>query len=248
MAKKRPPPKEESCPIWMATYADLMSLLLCFFVMLFSMSVIAEVKWEALVETLQKDFGSYAGSSRVRTPGRSAATSTSTSERSRRTAALTGGQPIVGPQGPAANVVSIRLTGEVVKGGLILFDMGNDELTEQAKSDLKKLFPILAGSPYKIMLRGHASPTEIGKIFKEDIDLAFARAVHVRKYLVSLGLEKEFFEINVVDSSSPPNRAVLPAGTAPNRAGASVEVMLLDQTGRLLKENQGQWTKDTPVQ
>ncbi len=39
-------------PAWMATFSDLMNLLLCFFVLLFSMSNIDEAKWEELVNSL----------------------------------------------------------------------------------------------------------------------------------------------------------------------------------------------------
>ena len=231
----------------MGTYADLMSLLLCFFVMLFAMSIIAEVKWEALVETLQRDFG-YQGRSTTPQKGRGVTPSVaSTSERSRRTSALTGGQPNQGPQGPARSVMTIRTEGELAKGGVILFELGHDALTESAKEGLDSLFTTLLGSPFKIQLRGHAGPTEVGRIHKEDTDLAYNRAFNVREYLVELGLKKEFFEI-VADPSSPPNPAILPPGMNPNQAGASVTVMLLDKTLRVLQDNRDQRTTDAPVQ
>ena len=34
---------------WMDTYGDMVTLLLCFFVLLYSMSTIDSAKWEALV-------------------------------------------------------------------------------------------------------------------------------------------------------------------------------------------------------
>ena len=57
MAKRR---KEESggggSPGWMATFSDLMNLLLCFFVLLFSMSSVDAAKFEAVVASLQSSF------------------------------------------------------------------------------------------------------------------------------------------------------------------------------------------------
>ena len=233
MGKRQPPP-EEGCPIWMATYADLMSLLLCFFVMLFAMSIIAEVKWEALVETLQRDFG-YQGSSKTRQKGKGKTTSvSSTTERDRRTAALTGGQPTPGPEGTETEVMTILPVGEIVKGGVILFDLGHEGLTQKAKDNLRAIFTTLSGSPYKIQVRGHAGPTEVGGVFTEDTDLAYNRAFVVRNFLIDLGLKKEFFEI-VVDPSFLPNPAILPPGTDPNQAAASAVVMLLDKTPREIK-------------
>ena len=248
MGKRREPPPEEGAPLWMCTYGDLMSLLLCFFVMLFAMSIITEVKYEALVETLQKDFG-YQGSSRTKSQSTKTTTAISnTSERSRRTAALLGGLPIPAPQGEFSEVQTIRLTGEIVKGGLVRFELGNDELTEQAKKDLSVIFPVLYGSSNKIMIKGHVAPTEGGGMYKRDIDLAWSRAINVMDNLISLGLKQDHFEISVADSTSIPNRANLPPGTDPKLAGASVEVFLLDQTTRSLKEDQrDQWTTDVPA-
>ena len=90
---KREPPPEEGAPLWMCTYGDLMSLLLCFFIMLFAISIIAEIKLEAFIETMEAKMG-YAGRSKSVSQGNKPSTSMSTtSERSRRTAAMTGGQP-----------------------------------------------------------------------------------------------------------------------------------------------------------
>ena len=42
MAKRKPQDQPAGSPAWMSTFSDLMNLLLCFFVMLFSMSNIDE--------------------------------------------------------------------------------------------------------------------------------------------------------------------------------------------------------------
>lgn len=44
MAKRKQPPAEEGSPAWMATFSDLMNLLLCFFVLLFASSSMDEGK------------------------------------------------------------------------------------------------------------------------------------------------------------------------------------------------------------
>lgn len=44
MAKRKEPPAEEGSPAWMATFSDLMNLLLCFFVLLFASSTMDEGK------------------------------------------------------------------------------------------------------------------------------------------------------------------------------------------------------------
>ena len=52
--KKEDPPKG-SAP-WMNTFADLMNLLLCFFVLLFSMSTVDAEKFEMVIASLQSSF------------------------------------------------------------------------------------------------------------------------------------------------------------------------------------------------
>lgn len=53
MAKqKKPEEQAPGSPAWMATFSDLMNLLLCFFVLLFSMSSVDEAKWEDLVNSM----------------------------------------------------------------------------------------------------------------------------------------------------------------------------------------------------
>ena len=48
MPKKAPENKDEGLPIWMATFADMMTLLFAFFVLLFSMATIDPVKASAM--------------------------------------------------------------------------------------------------------------------------------------------------------------------------------------------------------
>lgn len=50
-------------PAWMATFSDLMNLLLCFFVLLFAMSSVDEDKFEQLVASLSASFGVMEGGS-----------------------------------------------------------------------------------------------------------------------------------------------------------------------------------------
>lgn len=60
MARQRkedaPPP---GSPAWMATFGDLMNLLLCFFVLLFSMSSIDEKKFQAIAESFNQTFSIF---------------------------------------------------------------------------------------------------------------------------------------------------------------------------------------------
>lgn len=56
MAKQKQEEAPKGSPAWMATFSDLMNLLLCFFVLLFSMSSVDAEKYELVVNSLQSAF------------------------------------------------------------------------------------------------------------------------------------------------------------------------------------------------
>lgn len=51
------PPCEEGLPPWLATFADLMSLLMCFFVLLLSFAQIDAVRFKKMAESMKDAFG-----------------------------------------------------------------------------------------------------------------------------------------------------------------------------------------------
>lgn len=59
--KKREEEQAPGSPAWMATFSDLMNLLLCFFVLLFAMSSVDQDKFEELVASLSASFGILEG-------------------------------------------------------------------------------------------------------------------------------------------------------------------------------------------
>jgi len=61
MGKKR---REDDAPppaLWKDTFADLMNLLLCFFVLLFASSTVQEERWEEIVQSLNSSFSIFSG-------------------------------------------------------------------------------------------------------------------------------------------------------------------------------------------
>lgn len=61
MAKKKQEEAPKGSPAWMATFSDLMNLLLCFFVLLFSMSSVDANKYEKVIESLSNSFSVFSG-------------------------------------------------------------------------------------------------------------------------------------------------------------------------------------------
>ena len=61
MAKRKEDPPPAGAPAWMATFSDLMNLLLCFFVLLFSMSTVDAKKFEAVAASFSQTFSIFEG-------------------------------------------------------------------------------------------------------------------------------------------------------------------------------------------
>lgn len=59
MAKRKPDEPPKGAPAWQSTFADLMNLLLCFFVMLFSMSTVDAQKFELLAASFNQTFSIF---------------------------------------------------------------------------------------------------------------------------------------------------------------------------------------------
>ncbi len=59
MARKKEQDAPKGSPAWMATFSDLMNLLLCFFVLLFSMSTVDAEKWEQVVSSMTNSFSIF---------------------------------------------------------------------------------------------------------------------------------------------------------------------------------------------
>ena len=61
MAKKKKDEPQKPSKAWMDTFSDLMNLLLCFFVLLFSMSTVDAQKFEAIAASFSQTFSIFNG-------------------------------------------------------------------------------------------------------------------------------------------------------------------------------------------
>lgn len=229
------PPEEEApagAPDWVVTYGDLMSLLLTFFVMLFSMTEIqSNEKFSALQASMQRAFGSFTGAPSFfqdplsQTEGPSVHGSGQGREKrgknSRRQSVN------AGPPGNDTRVATLR-PGELWgSGGYVLFVEGSADLGESQRELLGEIAKSLAGKPWKISVRGHTSRLPLPKDadFADDWDLAYARSRAVAEALIELGLERDRIELDIVGRSEPAYKGTEEPQFAEN---SRVEVFLLD--------------------
>ena len=65
MAKKKPEEVKKGLDEWMGTFSDMMTLLMCFFVMLFAMSKVDEAKFDEVSQSFQQNFSIFKGGAKA---------------------------------------------------------------------------------------------------------------------------------------------------------------------------------------
>ena len=222
-------------PEWVVTFGDMMSLLLTFFIMLVSLSEIKEEeKYQALVESMRRQFG-HTRTLESLTPGESkprtsAFETLATVGRAKRKDVHSGGVEAKAPVGEKPKVRIIRPGRLTAVGSVVFFAIASDELDDTAKRVLDGIADELKGKPQKIEIRGHTSPRVASKAISvsEPMNLAYSRSVKVFDYLVSKhGVDPRRCRISAASDSEPMHTSADPAKQGQN---PRVEVFLLDET------------------
>ncbi len=196
MARGKQEEKEEGAPAWMVTYGDAMTLLLCFFVIMVSMSEIKkDQRFQEVMESLRRAFGGYRGSVGA-IPIENVPTNTMIARllqlevpELRKNKGDTNERGI---HGKKFRVTNIRDGLEVVVGGLITFDRFSATLKPEARELIAKTAEILRGYNTKILVRGHATrePLPEDSLYEDTRDLSYARAKAVAVELERNGVRR----------------------------------------------------------
>jgi chemotaxis protein MotB len=194
---------------WVVTFGDMMSLLLTFFVLLFSMSEIKQDQSVALLESLRRQFGNSKSSVSLMAgnapPTTAALNKLPSLGRAKRANTMNGGDKIRAPQGDYARVVAIRPSEEATQGGVIYFEEGQSDLTEEHRKTLEASARAIGGKPQKIEIRGHTStrPLAENSPYRDHWDLAYSRCRKVREYLTRLGINSKRIRVGVAAENEP---------------------------------------------
>lgn len=235
-------PEEEApggAPEWVVTYGDMMSLLLTFFVLLFSMSEIKEEESKALMESLRRQFGYDKSLQSIiagpNMPMNSALAKLTSMGRSRRMDTMRGGDKVRAPVGESPRVWAIRPAEDATLGGAIYFPGHSTELGEENTQILRTMAEELVGKPQKIEIRGHTTknPLSPDSPYHSQWDLAYGRCVSVMQQLVKLGIEPQRLRLSVAGEYEPVHIGPDPELQKKN---SRVEVLMLNE---LVKDLQG---------
>ncbi|RME38088.1 MAG: hypothetical protein D6788_08100 [Planctomycetota bacterium] len=230
MAKQEQP---EGAPEWMVTYGDAMTLLLCFFVILVSMSEIKKnERFQEVVESLRRAFGGYKGAVGA-VPIQNVSTNTLISK------LLELEVPIVlkhkgdadeeGIHGREFRVTNVRDGLEVVVGGRITFDRFSAVLKPRGRTLIAQTAERLRGYNTKILIRGHATrePLPEDSLYKDARDLSYARAKAVADELIRHGVRPIRLVLVAVGDTEP---LVRQAYTEQRRAlNRRVEILVTEE-------------------
>jgi len=184
----------QAAPGWVVTYADFVTVLLCLFIALVSMSDIKKDRFQKAVESLQGAFGGVTRSASAAET--SLADGNSRSVLIQRLSELaTSGATIrraasdaEESQGEEFTVANLRDGLRIVIGGRIAFDRFDAELKPEARELVSGTAQRLRGYRTKIVVRGHATnePLPPDAPYRDPRDLSYARAK-----AVALALEKD---------------------------------------------------------
>jgi len=224
--KRRRRKAEQVSASWMTTYSDLVTLLLCFFVMLFAFSNLDVKKFQGIMAYFQGSRGVLDGSNVIEIPDL----------RDQEEIDLEELKSALEEYATSSNLeeeitVSIDERGLIIRFmDRVLFDPGKAELKPEAREILDTVAEILQRDEFKdkaIKVEGHADTTPVSPKdgFPTNWELSTARATNVLRYLVEQrGIEGE----RISASGYSYYRPIAPNDTKENKAkNRRVDIVIL---------------------
>jgi chemotaxis protein MotB len=217
-------PSPHRVPDWFVSFADMMTLLMTFFIMIISFSETRhDAYFTAVAEQLQQQFGKDLSRLNLDSSeilARHAGVAKGAGEgRSKREQLL----------GADARVRMIRPGEHTALGTVAFFDYGSAELTQEARRDIENAAIDFAGKPQKIEVRGHTSlhPAEKSNGSTDNLDLAYQRSRAVMQYLTDeLEIDPQRIRLAVAGANEPLHLGIDPARM---RENPRVELYLLEE-------------------
>ena len=194
---KCPPvkPCKKGAPAWMVTFADLMSLLMAFFALLYAMSSIEDHKFEEVATSLQSVFGDaksgvfeFDGKSIIELHPDSPVENDHEENQQFEQMAQIVTQALENLENVEIEVDAQTQTIELTFSGEALFRSGSADLLPEFRLELRNLFRLRDVSGMSVLVRGHTDrvPLSGGGRFRTNWDLSASRAAAVGEYLISL--------------------------------------------------------------
>lgn len=231
---KRKPPKGSDIPEWVVTYGDLMSLLLCFFILLVAFSEPKKPEeFQKVLQKIKEALGFKGGAGVADIDLISA-----NSEITIKTQNVTRGQDgRYADEAPRKNITGAEQQATVVHegelqiiGGSLAFAGGSAALTEDVKHELREnIAGQIRDRTFVIRIVGHSDGTEdltLGGHF----EASFQRASAVRDYLVDeCDVDPMLLRIELAGNMEPAPETDGKSGGSNRRVQVYMTGMTIDQ-------------------
>ncbi len=229
--RRKKPVSEGSSERWLITYADLVTLLLAFFIMMYSIATMDAEKFKKLAGSLNEAFGG--APTIIESPTSAGGALPSADQQKlqdfREVQAIIRG--IMDKSGDPGSVEAV-MTEEgitLVISGNLLFPSGGADLRKEGKALIDTILPVLQSLPRPMRVEGHTDNVAISNdIFSDNQELSEARAQRVASYLQFTGeISADRMTAQGFGDTKPLAPNDTPAGRAKNRRAAVV--ILYDQ-------------------
>lgn len=218
--------EDEEQNSWMVTYADLMTLLLVFFVLMYAISSLNLEKFKHIISSIQVTLNEKSPAvgllELVKTP----------EQKSKRKVRLTDLSGLTSREheilNDIDNAIEEKKLGEhiiarmsegkihILVTGKVFFSSGHANLNEEAKPILDKITGIIKDyDEYSVNIKGHTDNTPIStEKFASNWELSAIRATTVLKYLIDGGVDPNRLTATGYGDIIP----IVPNNSADNRA------------------------------
>jgi chemotaxis protein MotB len=252
--RKKKPEEHENLERWLITYADLITLLLAFFILMYTMSKQDNKKYQEVAAHLKAIFsgstavlatGNVAGKVPIELSFKGGAENVAALKEQ-----LEKELREIGDKGAGDTMQKISLISD--ERGLVVramekafFDTGKADLTQRARIALDGIAPVLTKMPNHLRVEGHTDNVPINTSeFRSNWELSVRRATEVVRYLV----ERQGFPPDRISASGYAEYRPIASNDSPeNRAmNRRIEIIII-KTGE--GENQPkQPVPSSPVQ
>ncbi|UGQ45236.1 flagellar motor protein MotD [Massilia endophytica] len=229
---------------WLISYADFITLLFAFFVVMYSISSVNEGKYKIFSDALGDAFGGQGAARRIDTdipnlPLPNPALKRRQEMMKRERTQLTKlAQDLMSTMAPLVKEGKVRVTQtsrgvSVEINASVLFEPADARLTNESREALRAVAGLLKNDPHAVQVEGHTDNQPIRTAFASNWELSAVRAAAVVRLFIDAGVAPE--RLTAVGHAA--NHPVAPNDTAEGRArNRRVAVTILSNLPDVVKE------------
>lgn len=228
----------ESAPLWIISFADLVVLLMSFFVIL-SCGNTREVEFDPeyakILAAIKQAFG-YVPEAGSTDPIDLAILNGVVKLQKKRGTGIRGESEvsIPGARGRSDMVTTIRDGTKTVMGTKVMFDRDSTDIKPQALPALRDIARKIAGHMNVFVVKGHTSKDEEYRLRGSAQDISYTRAQAVASRLVAMGIAKEALRVQACRDYEP-----IKQGAYSETAWSANRRVEIQATEALISEFQG---------